>query len=302
MGQEVSMRASRIKTASDTNERGGTHPEWSQLLVDAVTKPGMISSGYSKFWNYSVGNQILAMFQCWSRGIQPGPIHTFRGWLDLGRHVNKGERALTLCMPVSVKRKSNHVTSEDTNIGAEERDDSSSTSAPERFTRFIYRNNWFVLSQTEGNEYEPVNVPAWAEVLALNALKVERVPFQHTNGNCQGYALARSVAVSPIAFMPHRTLFHEVAHVLLGHTLELAQGLSDDEAPTPRDLREVEAECVALICSESLALPGAEFSRGYIQQWITVRTIPERSAQRIFRVADEILRAGWNPLTEEGSV
>ena len=75
------------------------------MLVKAVNTPGVISDAYSRFWNYSVGNQILALFQCMQRGIEPGPIHTFKGWLDLGRHVKRGEKAITLCMPVTVKKK-----------------------------------------------------------------------------------------------------------------------------------------------------------------------------------------------------
>jgi hypothetical protein len=47
---------------------------------------------------------------------------------------------------------------------------------------------------------------------------------------------------------------------------------------------------VALLCCESLGLPVAEFSRGYIQYW--VGEIPERSAQKIFHAADLILKAG----------
>jgi hypothetical protein len=40
-------------------------------------------------------------------------------------------------------------------------------------------------------------------------------------------------------------------------------------------------------------LPGVEFSRGYIQSWWGVgNEIPERSAQRILKVADQILKAG----------
>lgn len=42
-------------------------------------------------------------------------------------------------------------------------------------------------------------------------------------------------------------------------------------------------------------LPGAEHCRGYIQHWNVERgadPIPERSAQRIFKAADTILRAG----------
>jgi hypothetical protein len=108
-GQENSMRAVHPKSASKRTSRKEKsepdHPDWSKLLVDAVNKPGIISQAYSRFWNYSVGNQILAFFQCLERGIELGPIHTFGGWLNLGRHVRKGQKAITLCMPVTVKRK-----------------------------------------------------------------------------------------------------------------------------------------------------------------------------------------------------
>ena len=62
---------------------------------------------------------------------------------------------------------------------------------------------------------------------------------------------------------------------------------------TPRDVREVEAECVALICCASLGLGGEEFSRGYIQHWLKGhKQVPDRSDHRIFRAADRILKAG----------
>src|SRR5437764_12598204 len=80
-------------------------PDWSAILSDAVAKPGVMSKAYSTFWEYSIGNQLLALFECMLRHLEPGPINTFLGWLDLGRHVKKGEKALTLCMPVTVKRK-----------------------------------------------------------------------------------------------------------------------------------------------------------------------------------------------------
>ena len=68
--------------------------------------------------------------------------------------------------------------------------------------------------------------------------------------------------------------------------------LADTER-TPRDIREMEAEAVSLLCCESLGLPGAEYSRGYIQSWGRGQTFTERSAQRIFHAADQILRAGY---------
>jgi hypothetical protein len=97
-----------------------------------------------------------------------------------------------------------------------------------------------------------------------------------------------------VAELPHKTRFHELAHVVLGHTAEADAGLTDSEV-TPRSLREVEAEAVALVCLEALGLPGADHCRGYIQVWNDRRgaePIPERSDQRIFKTADQILKAG----------
>ena len=52
-------------------------PKWSALLIEAVTKPGLIMKAYSAFHTFSVGNQILALVQCQMRGLQPGPLNTF---------------------------------------------------------------------------------------------------------------------------------------------------------------------------------------------------------------------------------
>jgi len=277
------MRAGNAKRAA---------PDWAQVIVDAVKTPGILSSAYSRFWNYSVGNQLLAIFECMSRGLQPGPIHTFNGWLELGRHVKKGERAITLCMPVLVKKKSTEKPATPAghaaNVSGRQDAGPDDTEAEQR-TVFVYKARWFVLSQTEGKDYVATEVPEWSESRTLEGLKIQRIDFIHPNGNCQGFAQIRQVAVSPIAVFPHKTLFHELAHVVIGHTME---GVLDDHDLTPRSLREVEAECVALICCESLGLPGAAESRGYIQHWLSGQTIPDRSAQKIFKAADAILKAG----------
>src|SRR5215471_19051170 len=67
---------------------------WAALLQEAVTKPGYIHEAYTRFHWYSVGNQMLALFQCFARGLQPGPLATWPKWKELGRHVKKGEKAL----------------------------------------------------------------------------------------------------------------------------------------------------------------------------------------------------------------
>ena len=118
------------------------------------------------------------------------------------------------------------------------------------------------------------------------------------DGNVQGYAKQRTVSINPVAEQPESSLFHELAHVVLGHTSEGSLN-SDSTDRTPRDIRELEAECVALLCCESLGLPGAAESRGYIQSWFKGNEVPERSAQRIFHAADEILKAGRTAMNSE---
>jgi antirestriction protein ArdC len=248
---------------------------FADLLRSAVTDPGIVSRAYSAFHGYSVGNQLLALAQCLERGIQPGPIATFMGWKEKARYVRKGEKALTLCMPVTCKRTI---------------EQAGGTEGQATFTRFVYRPHWFVLSQTDGQPLADQPMPAWDKTRALATLDVAEEPFIMLDGNCQGYACQRTIAVSPVAAMPHKTTFHELAHVLLGHTTEGEQADSD---LTPRDLRECEAESVAMLCCAALDLPGVEYSRGYIQSWWgSGNPIPERSAQRVLKVADQILKAG----------
>jgi antirestriction protein ArdC len=250
-------------------------PSFADLLTQAVTEPGIISSAYRQFHSYSIGNQLLAWAQCLERRLQPGPLATYPRWKELGRYVRKGEKAITLCMPVTVKRKVEQ---------AEGTDDA------DVFTRFIYRPNWFTLAQTDGQPLAEQPIPAWDKDQALAALDIREIPFDHLDGNCLGFARDRSIAINPVNPMPHKTTFHELAHVLLGHTSE---GSQTDSDLTPRNLRECEAEAVALLCCAALDLPGVEFSRGYIQSWWGAgNPIPERSAQRILKAADQILKAG----------
>src|SRR5690349_17712541 len=108
------------------------HTRWSELLHRAVTEPGVISEAYSRFHNYSLGNQILAWFQCAERTIPPGPIATFMRWKELGRHVKKGEKAITLCMPIRSKRTET--------VEVETGSATESQELEVTWTRFVYRN------------------------------------------------------------------------------------------------------------------------------------------------------------------
>lgn len=254
--------------------------QWGDLLNKAINEPGIISEAYSAFHSYSLGNQIAAAFQLSAKGLPLAPIASFKAWKDKGRSVRKGEKAIALCMPITCKRE-NKETGED-----------------DVFARFMWRNNWFSLDQTEGAEFvnEAVS-PEWDKAQALTALDISEGRFEMANGNVQGYASGRTIAINPLAVLPHKTRFHEIAHIVLGHT---AESVMSDSEITPRDIREVEAEGVAYILCSLLGLPGQAESRGYIQSWLGCQPLTEKTAQRIFSAADKILKAGKLAANMEG--
>jgi antirestriction protein ArdC len=263
-------------------------PDWHSLFEQALTQPGVISKAYSVFYQYSIGNAFLAASQLIARNLPITPIATFNKWKELGRMVKKGEKAVAMVMPVTVKSKSK----DDGDVTGNE--EGHQTSASGR-TIFVLKNNWFSLGQTEGAEYAHVVViPTWNKAKALSSLGITEEPFAHTNGNVQGYAMptAKILAINPVAAMPWKTLFHEMAHCLLHAD---SAHLADHEL-TPKDIKEAEAESVAYLCCATLELPGLEESRGYIQNWLgsTERSdeFKKRSASRVFSAANKILKAG----------
>jgi hypothetical protein len=254
------------------------HANWPALLTEAVNQPGRILAAYTAFHNYSIGNALLALSQCLQRNLAPGPLNTYKGWQELGRYVKKGEQALTLCMPMTAKKKNKETSPE--------------TKREEHvFTYFVYRPFWFTLSQTGGEKSYALHTPTFDLEAALSNLGIRRIDFGMLDGNVQGFAREKAIAISPIAQLPLKTTFHELAHVVLNHTAERSTLV--EEESTPRSLREVEAESTALICLEALGLEGSAYCRGYIQHWLQGKQeIPTQSAQKVFAAATAILKAG----------
>jgi antirestriction protein ArdC len=254
--------------------------KWQELLDTALTQPGKLEACFRMFHNYSFGNQLAAMFQCDMRGIEIGPMKTFKGWQELGRMVKKGEKALVLCQPLTSKR-------EDKN-------------GNEVFsTFFTWKPRWFTLSQTEGAEFDwSAAAPVWDKSKALDKLGIKEIPFRLANGNVQGYATRNNeVSINPLCPRPVSVMHHELGHIVLGHT-------KDKEVYDLKELDkseiEVEAESVALLMLDTLGLDGVEFARGYIQHWCKTDVISEKSATRIIKATDTILRAGLPEREKKG--
>lgn len=248
---------------------------WSDLLHRAVTEPGMIMQAYSNFHDYSIGNAVLIMVQCADRNLPVGPAASYKKWQELGRQVKSGEKGLVICRPFICKRKNEGDTEENSSVG---------------YTKFGFVAGAFVLAQTDGADYEqPTFANGWDAKKAAENLGLTEIPFEHHDGNVQGYARGREFAVNPLAQLKIKTTAHESCHCLLHFTTGETFVSSDK---VDKSEREMEAEATAMIVLDSLGLPGAEYARGYLQSWWGTSPIPEKNAQRIFTTADKILKAG----------
>jgi hypothetical protein len=254
------------------------HPVWSDLLRGAVEDPGRASAAYSNFWPYSFRNQLLAMEQCLHRALPIGPIASYRGWLAHGRQVRKGEKALSLWMPIHRR-------------GEPKPSDEAAETAR---VRFVFLNRWFVYAQTDRadgatEDWAPLPVPGWDRGQALSALQVREVAFDSVNGNVQGWSVPadRTLALNPAGTHPVQTTFHELGHIVLDHVR------GHDDAGTA----EVEAECVALLATATLTPTATEAlaaSRHYVQ-WYIAKTpdgLTEEMSRRIMSAANQVLVAG----------
>lgn len=280
-------------------------PDWAELLNRALTEPGLISAAYRQFHRYSVSNAMIITLEAMIRGLELGPVASFKAWKEKGYIVKKGQKALPMLMPVMIGSSKKTAAEGSTEIPVEVSDKSS----PEKKRRiFILRNNWFLFCQVEPEEdAEPLTAPEvleWDMSTAIRTLGIPLLPFDKVDGNIQGYACESGIAINPMARYPMKTATHEMAHVLLGHIGETR--LVDGETLT-RSKAEAEAESVAFIVMSALDMDEAMLSssRAYIQNWLGGDTgCPEResfikkSASRIFSIADKILRAG-RPAAED---
>src|SRR5215471_4336742 len=139
------------------------HASWGELLRDAVEKPGRMLEAYTAFHNYSFGNALLALEQCIRRNLQPGPLNTYRGWLEKKRQVRKGEKGITLCMPMPFKKAAQNASNE-----------AAENAEPETRYGFRFRAYWFVLAQTEGEEAYAAPITGFDIETALRTLNIAR--------------------------------------------------------------------------------------------------------------------------------
>lgn len=259
------------------------------LLVAALTVPGNMSRCYNRFHRYSFLNMLLVYLQTGKLE----PMGTYKRWLSLGRQVTKGSKALFVNHPAFAPSKD-----KDGNPIV-----NPNTGKPEmRVIGFYPKATVFQLWQTEGPELVMPELPDWNKGEALAALDITEEKFSHGDGNTQGYSVERRFAINPVAANPAKTMMHELAHIVLGHTTE--EGIAKyGSSVNHRGVAEFQAEATALLVCKELGIDCDESgSRSYIQTWLAgkatdyvtedARLVDDASVRAIFTAVDKIIVAG----------
>ncbi|MCU1416123.1 MAG: hypothetical protein JWP32_297 [Schumannella sp.] len=227
------------------------------------------------FHAYSLNNLLLILSQM----PEASQVAGFRKWQALGRQVRKGEKAIRI-FGYSTKK----ITEEDENGDEVEK----------RVARFPILSV-FDIGQTdliEGAQdagtltTQLTGADDFGIVDALSTYLVEEgwtVEFRPIQGTKNGYSDPEEMTVVIDADLSPehtaKTLIHETAHVILGHTEDLAQYLEH------RGLMETEAESVAYVVAGMVGFDTSAYSVGYIAGW------SEGDADLIKSTATRVLRA-----------
>ncbi|KVP96807.1 hypothetical protein WJ97_13080 [Burkholderia ubonensis] len=260
-------------------------PDWYELLAEAVLEPGQLAAAHKFFHTYSLANRWLASTQLRAAGLPLMPINTFKGWLNAKRPVQKGQKAsIALIMPVPIRAKKKE------DEGGEEK------KGEVKFTKFMLRNYWFHLNQTDGEEYtsEEATRGDWNLASALDFLEIKEQAFEFTSVNDKrlGWAKGQEISVSPLEVHQTYGRLREMARILLGHTAETPA----KSVPMEQELRDIEADTTAYLCAATLGVSGLDEARLRLQMNLEgggKLRIPDKCAHRAFSAADKLINAGY---------
>lgn len=239
--------------------------DWNELLQEALTMPGGMSGTYNRFYRHSLLNQVL-LFQ---QGVRE-PVNTYARWQDMGRQIQKGSKVKSILRPIFYKGK----------------DDNGENTQNVRGFKIV--RCLFGASKTEGDPLPEYELPEWSPTRALGALAINKVAFEHVDGNIQGYSRGNELAINSVAKYPVKTLIHGMWHIVIGHTVP--ERLS--EYQEHRRIFEFEAAGTAYLVMNELRAHDqfdAAESCTCVQTWLREEK-PDESSTRHCRNRHSIVR------------
>lgn len=215
----------------------------------------------SQFHHYSPRNIQLILAQ------NPEATHvaSFKKWKDdFERSVNKGEKALRVLAPMTVKVK-------DPKTKEVLLDDNGN----ERTRTYFKMVPVFDVSQTTGKElpkpvydlegtYEDYG-NLYKSAKAVSEANGVPIQFKENLGGAQGLYSRQDNAITILKGMSEqqtlKTIFHEMAHSELHNVEKLL------ETPLKRSTRELQAESVAFVVASHYGLDTSDYTFGYLASW-----------------------------------
>jgi antirestriction protein ArdC len=260
----------RVKNALETLETG----------IDAILDSEHFAAylrTMARLPHYSFGNLVLIHAQ------HPAPtmVAGYRRWQELGRQVKKAEHGIKILVPYTRKMTQSDVGDSD----AENR----------VVVRGFGVGTVFDVSQTEG---DPLPEPPRPEVvegasdlgmrlyvdlwdfLETNGVSVSREHTEPANGYFQPATNHVGIGYHIDGDQVTKTLTHETAHVVAGHTL----GMND------RDVETV-AESAAYVVLTRYGLDSASYSFPYVARWAQDRAVLKRNLDTVQHVSSAIIAA-----------
>jgi len=240
------------------------------LAADLVTDPDRLRDFADRwsggFWPYSFGNLLLIWGQRENATLCAG----FQQWKRKGRFVKKGEKAIKILAPSTYK-----VRVEDPETGEEK----------EESRQIFYVVNVFDYSQTDGKE---LNIGHSDKIQGEFKSTVEElgrlfnVPVEVSQGLENGKTDGKVIWISrrENKTAEAATFFHELAHYRLHF---------NGRGEIPPSQRELEAEAVSFLVCSALGIEN-EKSAAYISHWKGSRAAIEKSATKVLKTAEEILK------------
>ena len=232
------------------------------------------------FHSYSFNNVLLILAQRPDATAVAG----FRAWQQKGRHVRKGEHGIRI-FGYSTKTVTDH--------------DAEGSETEYRIPRFP------ILTVFDINQTDPTDGPATivnptrtlegsddhgiiATLTDYLAGIGRAVTHADNLGSANGYAdpVSRRVAIRSglPAEQAAKTLIHETAHILLGHTDDLTAYQQH------RGLMETEAESVAYVVAGLIGFDTSPYSIGYITGWTNGdASLIAQTAARVLTTSDTII-------------
>ncbi len=233
----------------------------------------------NKLPHYSVNNQILAYTQCQQMGIEdPGIIQGYHAWEKIGRHVMKGQKAISIIAPTIYKKEV-----DDTDRDGQVKVDADGNTLKKEVEQHGYKTvSVFSQHQTEGDplpEYisdlkDPV-ADYFNYLTAIESASPVPIRFGDEMGDgVHGYysPVKQEIVIrrGMSEMQTLKTACHEIAHARLNH------GSKDDQ--TDKQTREIQAEGTAFVVCDALGLDTSDYSFSYIAGYSSGRDVKELKA------------------------